>query len=150
MEDKLTHFKKSEFNRNGRNWFDDMCPSLLVRLDVLRNIWNAPIIISPHKDAIGREDDSNSQHNINKWGEVKAIDVFFEAHTLNAYANAYDFFSIAKKVNFSGIGIYPDTTYNFKRRTMFHLDTGNRKATWSRINGVYRPFDEGLEFLSNI
>ncbi|HSH25400.1 MAG TPA: hypothetical protein VLA13_07670, partial [Massilibacterium sp.] len=77
-DSKLTYFSRSEFDRGGRNWFNDMCPSLLVRLDVLRNMWGAPIVISPHPDAIGREDDTDSQHNIRKWGEVRAVDVFFD------------------------------------------------------------------------
>ncbi len=50
-------------------------------------------------------------------------------------------------IGFSGIGIYPTVEYKGKRRTMFHLDTGNRKATWSRVNGKYLDFESGIKWL---
>lgn len=152
-DSKLTYFTRSEFDRNGRNWFDDMCPSLLVRLDVLRNMWKAPIRISPHPDAIGREDNSDSQHNIRKWGEVRAVDVFPDIKELglpfgdNESNNAIEFFDLAEQVGFHGLGIYPDVHYNGERRFMAHLDTGTRKATWSRINGKYTDFEAGIKWL---
>lgn len=152
MKTKLTHFKPSEFNRNGRNWFGSMCPSLLVRLDVLRNIWGAPIRISPHPLAIGRDDDSNSQHNLKKWGEVRAVDVFYdvpeEKEGGSEFYLSLSFYYLAKKIGFSGIGIYPQWTLNGKRQTGFHLDTGDRKAEWSRIDGKYTDLQAGFSWLA--
>lgn len=151
MKSKLTYFKPHEFTRDGVEWFDYMCPSLLVRLDVLRNMWGDPIRISPHPKAVGREDQSNSQHNFAKWGEVRAVDVFFDVPEKKEHWNekerAANFSNICRSVNFSGIGIYPTVQNNGKRQTMFHLDCGNRKATWSRIGDKYLDFESGLKWL---
>jgi hypothetical protein len=39
----LHHFHPDEFVNGDRNWLRDCSPSLLVRLDVLRNMWGKPI-----------------------------------------------------------------------------------------------------------
>jgi len=70
---KLYYFKEDEFIRGDINWYSRISPSLLVKLDVLRHIWGSPIIISPSPQAIGRYE-GTSQHNINKWGEVRAVE----------------------------------------------------------------------------
>jgi hypothetical protein len=138
---KLRYFTPQEFG----GWYEKMSPDLLKKLDEFRHQWGFPIQVSPHQDAVGREHPtSNSQHNIMKWGEVRAVDVF-PKNSLGGYINsaaerkrAYD---IAKRVGFTGIGLYTDTSPGH----MVHLDVREGSlAKWSRIAGQYKGIDEAL------
>ena len=60
----LDYFKPSEFS----GWFELVDPGVLVRLDVLRELWAAPISISQAAGAVGRRDESGSRHNVERWG----------------------------------------------------------------------------------
>ena len=68
------HFTPEEF----RDWADDMSPRLVTMIDVLRHMIGSAIVISPHPDSLGRELGRNSEsaHNIDRWGEVLAADWF--------------------------------------------------------------------------
>jgi len=149
----LRYFKPHEF----RGWWDSMGPDLLVLLDRFRaslsvltnDPGGVPIIISPHPRAIGRHDgpDGTSQHNVDKWGEVRAVDVMpmlGRRHRRNAVGIAID-------VGFTGVGVYPD----WEPRWGLHLDTRHADlATWSGIKiwdrekqkvvQAYRGLEAGL------
>lgn len=129
----LEFFEPWEF----REWWGRMSPKTLLVLDRYRREWGAPVMVSPHKDALGRFlGDSDSQHNFEKLGEVRAVDTFPEGmRTPVDFARAY---RCAIRAGASGIGIYTDT----RPAPMIHLDTRPHRtpqdpATWSRINGKY-------------
>lgn len=144
----LKHFSASEFGL----WWPLMNAELLTKLDAFREAWGAPVRISPASGGIGRHQGSegNSQHNVDKWGEVRAVDVFplvevrpGEYRYMNSQADRQRAFNTAKQVGFTGIGLYTDT----KPGDMLHVDTresGGRVATWSRVAGNYRGISEVL------
>ena len=141
----LRYFNESEF----AGWFDKMNPDLLKKLDEFRHRWGFPVTISPHADAVGREDPtSRSQHNYSLWGEVRAIDVF-PRNSIGGYINSAAerkrALQIAKDIGFTGVGLYTDT----KPGNMIHLDVRNNRsprspALWSRVAGQYRNINEVL------
>lgn len=143
----LKHFTPSEFGL----WWPLMNAELLTKLDAFREAWGAPVKISPASGGIGRHQgsDGTSQHNIDKWGEVRAVDVFplvevrpGEYRYMNSQADRARAFNTAKQVGFRGIGLYTDTTPG----NMLHVDTrdADRVATWSRVAGNYRGISEVL------
>jgi hypothetical protein len=134
----LRYFKESEFNRNGVNWFDKMNPELLIRLDALRGVWGAPIYLSQHPRGIGRMDDSGSQHNYNKWGEVRAVDCFPSGSYLHR-----EFYELAQEIGITGIGYYPNWKQGDLLRGGFHLDVRPEPAQWG-FNGGMVSIDEVL------
>ena len=68
------HFDAEEF----REWSDDMSARLITMLDVLRFRLGSPIEISLSEYALGRNlgVGKMSEHNIDEWGEVLAVDCF--------------------------------------------------------------------------
>ena len=68
------HFDAEEF----REWSDDMSARLVTMLDVLRFRLGRPIAISASEYALGRNlgRGKMSEHNIDEWGEVLAVDCF--------------------------------------------------------------------------
>lgn len=137
----MKYFKPYEFGK----WWLSMSPDLLQKLDAFREEWGAPVRISPHPDALGRHlgVEHLSQHNIDRWGEVRAVDIFPKGmDTVEDMSRAYD---IARRVGFTGIGIYTDT----KPSNMMHLDVRTNKpvgkpAKWSRIAGVYNSIERAF------
>lgn len=137
---KLKHFRPAEF---GIFW-PLMSHDLLTNMDTLRAHWGRPIRISPVAGAIGRLDESNSQHNvINTLGVIKALD-FFPAGSADdgglTINEARDFVDIMRQIGFKGIGVYTDTEPSI----MIHGDVRDtdRVATWSRIAGQYTSIDK--------
>ena len=134
---KLRYFSASEFGV----YYPMINSELLVKLDEFRHRWGRPVTVSPVAGAIVRHGgDSHSQHNIDRWGETRAIDVFPEGmETLEQRQRAYQ---IARAVGFTGIGIYTDTAPS----NLLHVDVrpGDRVATWSRVNGEYLGINEVL------
>lgn len=124
----LSYFKESEF----RGWFGLMDKDLLIKLDLFRHLWGAPVMISPHPDALGRYlgSGSGSYHNVDAHGEVKAVDVFPSGLTPE---NAERAVKLAEQAGFGGIGVYTDTVPS----VMMHLDTGPRGRRWARVSGEY-------------
>lgn len=129
---KLSYFKESEF----RGWYPFINSDLLEALDELRRLWGSPIGISAAAGAIGRKDNSSSQHNFLKWGEVRAVDVMPTIYGRGLNTNELaEFYRIARNMNaFSGIGVYPD----WKPRAGLHLDvredrTATAPALWGGI-----------------
>jgi hypothetical protein len=145
----LHYFHPDEFVSHGRDWLPDISPSLLVRLDILRHQWGRRITVSPAFGAIGRvAAGSNSQHNIEKWGEVRAIDIMPAG--IATMGNAHDFYLLCLDLGFTGIGFYP----HWKPNPGFHLDVRqDRKpgdpATWGGVAGesgqVYVSINDAVE-----
>ncbi len=127
---RLHFFKPDEF----QGWYDKTSPELLVRLDVLRSAWGQPINISRHRSAIGREDDSQSQHNVRRWGEVRAVDTIPSG--IADAMDAHKFISYAIKAGFTGIGFYS----NWQQGYGVHLDVRidapyGKPARWGGVRG---------------
>lgn len=133
-------FDDSEFLRppngggNSIDWKPKMAPRLLVLLDTFRFQWGAPVMISPAWGAIGRFlDDDASQHNIERWGEVRAIDLM--PYGMVSAADRQRAFNIASSLGFTGIGLYPD----WQPRPGIHLDVRIDQrpgfpATWAGVD----------------
>ena len=117
-------------------WLPFMSQKLLKNLDELRRLTGTRIVISPAKGGLGRflGDGSNSQHNISKWGEVRAVDI------MPIDMDIKDFYYQALSLNlFSGLGVYPD----WQPRPGLHVDVRSSNnptspATWGaiRVAGV--------------
>ena len=131
------HFDAEEF----REWSDDMSARLITMLDVLRFKLGSPIEISLSEYALGRNlgVGKMSEHNIDEWGEVLAVDCFIGGVYNRAQAEAVVY--EAEGIGFTGIGVYSDTRNNQgQEQVMFHLgvrpneDMGS-PATWGRVNG---------------
>lgn len=132
---ELRYFEPSEFGP----WWPQMSRDLLFKLDEFRHRWGAPVIISPAEGSLGRHQGhaGESQHNVDAWGQVRAVDVFpkVSGRYITKAAERRRAYEIAREVGFTGIGLYTDTTPG----NMLHVDVrgGNRVATWSRVGGDY-------------
>ena len=133
------HFTQEEF----REWSEDMSPRLVTMLDVLRFRLGRPIAISASEYALGRNLGRNelSEHNVDEWGEVLAVDCFISGVYNRAQAEAVVY--EAEAIGFTGIGVYSDTRNNQGQdQVMFHLgvrpneDMGS-PATWGRVDHDY-------------
>lgn len=146
----LRYFTSGEFG----TWWPDMSVRLLVLLDVFRHEWGDEVMVSPHSRALGRRngEDDTSQHNVDRWGEVRAGDVF--AIGMIRHRHAERAVRIARSIGITGIGVYPDWTLGGKRCAGLHFDArreadpGN-PATWGGVdNGsgkqVYVSLEDAL------
>jgi hypothetical protein len=124
---ELRHFTRGEFGI----WWPLMSQDLLLKLDAFREKWGAPVVITSHPDGLGREDESGSMHNVLKWGEVRAVDVFPKG--MDSLADRQRAFQIAKSVGLTGIGLYTDTMPS----NMLHLDNREEFLYWTRVSGKY-------------
>lgn len=141
----LNYFEPYEFGE----WWEYMDETFLLQLDEFRRNWKGPVQISPHPDALGRElGDSMSMHNIERWGVLKAADVFpMYLERVNGISRLRYISTTQQRIRayeaaiysgFNGIGIYTDT----RPGDMLHLDTREGQlATWSRVNGQYLGVD---------
>jgi len=143
------HFSSEEF----REWSDDMSARLITMLDVLRFKLGSPIEISLSEYALGRNLGRNelSEHNVDEWGEVLAVDCFVSGVYNRAQAEAVVY--EAEEIGFTGIGVYSDTRNNQgQEQVMFHLgvrpneDMGS-PATWGRISGKYTSLIAAVQSL---
>ena len=133
------HFEAEEF----REWADDMSARLITMLDVLRFRLGSPIGISASEYALGRElgRGKMSEHNIDHWGEVLAVDCFISGIYNRAQAEAVVY--EAEGIGFTGIGVYSDTHNNRgEEQVMFHLgvrptEMMGSPATWGRVDHDY-------------
>jgi hypothetical protein len=143
------HFSQEEF----REWSDDMSPRLITMLDVLRFKLGSPIEISASEYALGRElgRGKMSEHNVDEWGEVLAVDCFISGvyNRIQAEAVAHE----AEQIGFTGIGVYSDTHNNQgDDQVMFHLGVRPNEdmgapATWGRISGKYTSLIAAVQSL---
>jgi hypothetical protein len=127
----LYHFKPAEFNRSGTNWYPVICPRLLVSMDLLRHELRTPVVISPHPQAVGRTRgrDDNSQHNFDRWAQVRGLDFFVPD------ASADRVVSAMTRLGFTGIGLYPEGFLGSVTQPRYHGDTRRDRvpgepATW--------------------
>lgn len=137
----MRYFKEDEF----QGWADQLAPQLKDQLDQLRARSGHPIMVSPEEGAVGREYGPEhpkyaSRHNVERWGEVQAVDVMpykegpnGEPRGLTA-AEREAFYREAKAVGFGGIGVYPQA----RPYPMFHLDVrpmgdDGEPATWAGL-----------------
>jgi len=143
------HFDAEEF----REWSDDMSARLVTMLDVLRFKLGSPIEISASEYALGRNlgRGEMSEHNIDEWGEVLAVDCFISGVYNRAQAESVVY--EAEEIGFTGIGVYSDTHNNQgDDQVMFHLgvrpneDMGS-PATWGRISGKYTSLIAAVQSL---
>lgn len=131
----MIHFKEEEF----RGWYDKYSTELLVKLDFLREILDEAIILSDDPGAYGRHgQDSYSQHNIDRWGEVRAVDGYIPEGV--TYKEFYDACRLAR---FRGVGFYKGWPSG---RAGFHVDTRQDRtpdhpafwaARWSNGKNIY-------------
>ena len=144
------HFKPSEFGK----WAQAMSARLVTMLDVLRFWLDVPVHLSASKYALGRElgKGEMSEHNIDEWGSVLAVDCFISGVYTRAQAAAV--VEKVKRIGFTGIGVYSDTRNNQgELQVMFHLGVrptewmGN-PATWGRVDGDYTSLAAALESLA--
>jgi hypothetical protein len=143
------HFSAEEF----RDWADDMSPRLVTMLDVLRFKLGSPIAVSASEYALGRNLGRNelSEHNIDEWGEVLAVDCFIRGVYNRAQAEAVVY--EAEQIGFTGIGVYSDTRNNQgQEQVMFHLGVRPNElmgspATWGRISGKYTSLIAAVQSL---
>ena len=130
---ELSFFKENEFH----GFYGDCNPKLLVLTDLFRYIWDNPVAISSANGAVGRYDETNSQHNINYWDEVRALDLKPKGLT-----SKYDLeraFKIARDVGFTGIGLYPEWS-----DPGIHVDIRNDRTIGDPLYwGAYYKTDNG-------
>lgn len=133
-----TFFEPEEF----RDWADRMSVILLAKLDVFRAHWGAPVNISKHPLAIGREDNSKSQHNVRLWGEVRGIDL--QPRGMIYREDMERAIECARLAGFTGIGIYP----HWQPTPGIHVDVRlGRKPLQPAMWGALRPDPaKGQEF----
>lgn len=141
----MTWFTESEFG----GWFSRLSVSLMKKLDVFRELVGFAVNVSPVSGAVGRNGgDSHSQHNVDRWGQVNAVDLFVEldGQPVTTQAQRKRLYELAKQAGFTGIGIYTDTFYRGQPWNMLHVDTrkvsNNEIATWSRVDGNYLSINE--------
>lgn len=145
----LDHFSPYEF----RDWWPLMSPKLLVNLDAFRETLGQRVRISKANGALGRHMGmSRSQHNVDKWGEVRAVDIMLP--DTDDLVAAYDL-ALTLEL-FSGVGVYPE----WKPYHGLHLDVrSNRKpqspATWGMLkdefgNQYMTSVNKALDFASSI
>ena len=143
------HFSTEEF----REWADDMSGRLVTMLDILRFRLGSPIEISLSEYALGRElgRGKMSEHNIDEWGEVLAVDCFISGIYNRAQAEAV--VHEATGIGFTGIGVYSDTHNNRgEEQVMFHLgvrptEMMGSPATWGRVDGEYTTLMAAIQSL---
>ena len=143
------YFTQEEF----RDWAEDMSPRLVTMLDVLRFRLGRPIAISASEYALGRNLGLGalSEHNIDEWGEVLAVDCFVSGVYNRAQAEAVVY--EAEGIGFTGIGVYSDTRNNQgQEQVMFHLGVRPNElmgspATWGRISGKYTSLIAAVQSL---
>lgn len=103
---------------------------VLSKLNILRENWGAPLVISPLYGGIIRYDNSDSYHNYKKWGKVRAVDFFPQSKKHNGGIDDKDemleFTTLATKAGFKGVGIYP----YFVPSWGVHLDNRPTYSSW--------------------
>jgi len=143
------YFSQEEF----REWSEEMSPRLVTMLDVLRFRLGRPIAISASEYALGRNlgVGKMSEHNIDEWGEVLAVDCFVSGVYNRAQAESVVY--EAEGIGFTGIGVYSDTDNNQgDDQVMFHLGVRPNElmgspATWGRISGKYTSLIAAVQSL---
>lgn len=145
----MKNFKPEEF----QGWYNQCDLNLLDKLDKFRDLWGAPVMVSPAHGAVGRQlgKDATSQHNIDRWGWVKAVDVMPKG--MLERADMERAIRLAEEAGFTGIGVYP-FWHPFPG---LHLDVRDspdgRVATWAGVpkggKQVYIGMLAGLDMVTD-
>ena len=143
------HFTQEEF----REWSDDMSARLVTMLDVLRFRLGSPIEVSESEYALGRNlgRGKMSEHNVDEWGEVLAVDCFISG--VYSRQQAEGVAHEATAIGFTGIGVYSDTHNNRgEEQVMFHLGVRPNElmgspATWGRVGHDYTSLMAAIQSL---
>lgn len=137
-------FEPWEFNLRpygGADWWHLMCPEVLELLNKVRAKHGAPINISPHRGALGRHlGASFSDHNIDRWKQVRVADVFPVMDQTPVAAQK--FVDVCLEVGVTALGVYPHwKNKHGVQQVGFHLgyrpERTDNPATWGMIR--YRP-----------
>lgn len=147
----MNYFSMSEF----REWYDLMSPRLLTMLDVFRHLIDQPIHISDHPNALGRRlgMSKQSSHNVDVWGQCLAVDCFIEGVTTQD--DARQVVQLAKRIGFTGIGVYPDWRNNEGiHQVGFHFDVRPTKkmgnpSQWGFVRGKMVDIHTAIEAITN-
>lgn len=135
----LYFFDREEFVRPHEEgaetecWFDAMDPRLLVLLDAFRSHINQPVEISPAPGALGRRrGDASTQHNVDRWGQVRAADLMLG--WLTSRKAVVESVETLSRIGITGIGIYP----HWSPQPGIHVDTRrdrkpNAPALWGGV-----------------
>lgn len=102
----IAHFNAHQFGV----WFPLMSKRLIEAVDKMAETL-APMGYTFTLSRIGlKSEDSTSQHNVTKWGEVRAVDlnVLLHGRKLTKSELAFLFGKIVELRLFSGIGVYPN------------------------------------------
>lgn len=148
---ELENFNPGEF----RYWWARMSPHLTIRLDILRYRLGRPIHISANPMAIGRNNGpiGMSDHNVDKWGEVRGVDVFVEGVTTKDQAMRV--VRVANELGFTAIGVYPEWRNNIgENQVGFHFGYRPRckmgdPDTWGQVGGDYVGVDLALDMIQS-
>ena len=136
----LPNFPAHEFNLTkfgGEDWWPKMSRKVLESLQAVRNFHGQPVSISPHKAALGRRNGpaSASDHNIDRWGEVRCADVF--PANVSTPDDARKFVDMAFRAGFNSVGVYPHwRNGRGQQQCGFHLGfrpDATRNATWGFV-----------------
>ena len=143
------HFDAEEF----REWSDDMSARLITMIQHQRFRLGSAIAVSASEYALGRElgRGKMSEHNVDEWGEVLAVDCFIGGVYNRAQAEAVVY--EAEGIGFTGIGVYSDTHNNQgDDQVMFHLGVRSNElmgspATWGRVDHDYTSLMAAIQSL---
>ncbi len=140
----LENFQPAEFNRHG-DWFPRCATGLLHRMDVLRFQLGSPVYISPVDGAVGRRNGQSdkSQHNINYYGEVRAVDFFAPGVDPQVVVD------VMRELGFTGIGVYADGEWKGEKATRYHGDVRHdhkmgSPAEWGQVKGRTVSIDDAI------
>lgn len=138
MTGQLDYFEDDEF----QGWAPQMAAELKVKTDLFRHLWGAPVRVSPAAGAVGRHGGGASQHNIDRWGEVLAVDLLPSG--IRTREDAHRAIETARQCGFRGIGFYP----HWNPSPGLHVDTrrGRKMADPALWGGVATP--EGQKYVS--
>ena len=137
---KLDYFAPSEFNLRpygGDDWWHMMSQETLLLLDRVRALHGARIDISPHKGALGRHlGASFSDHNVDRWREVRVADVF--PHMDQTPEAAQKFVDVCFEAGVTALGVYPHwINKRGNQQVGFHIgyrpERTDNPATWGMI-----------------
>tara|TARA_R110002153_G_scaffold274298_2_gene448199 strand:+ start:20954 stop:21526 length:573 start_codon:yes stop_codon:yes gene_type:complete len=138
----LTRWNEAEF----RDFAEEMGDEQLAMLEAFAIAWGKAVHVSTHPAALGRYlgPDALSGHNVERWEEVVATDIFPEGLRSEDFAQAL---TIALQSGATGIGFYADTFWNGQAAPMMHLDTRPDRTPenpriWVRIKGAYRDIQD--------
>ena len=127
----MRHFTREEFITRAAvdfDWWPYMDPEILELVDDFREALGYRVSISPAPGAIGRSAGlSGTRHNVERWGQVMALDIFPEKVEPRRWV------AVAREVGITGLGFYPD----WRPQPGLHIDSRStrhaRVATWGGV-----------------